>query len=791
VHQGIWDRVSLRGCGAVCISRPYLNTLSVDHAAHSASLQGEFLVHLPAAPPQSLLVGFLRMRPEEAEDQPFLVSRAGLDRAGSAEVTLPVLTLRGTQLRLWWPHSLGQPARYSCQLGVVALPSPSPACLEEVSAWLASPSADLTMSAAPCEGVLLDWLSLAAGVRTVQLQQHPATQGPALQINEQLLFVAGGNWIASDQLLRFSGGGERSRERYSAEVGLLRAAGLNMVRVWGGGIAERPEFFEACDRLGLLVYQEFWMTGDNNGRWAGSYEWPADPAAYLLNAQATVLLLRGHPSLVLWAAGNELHPAGLNPPPDILAGLQSLVARLHPQSVLMASSMAPQSPDLTLFDPLYALAPQDGPYGILLAWQWSSERNPGLAGYEQCPISFQPETGSVSTPVIRSLRRFLSPAALESFPGPQSVEVHPLWEFHKYLPYSSAVPGGGLLDHIYAYGAPASAEEYALRAQLVQHEQYLSLLEGFRLQQWRYYSAVLLWKAQSPWPTLRGALYDSFLEPTGGLFGARAALSQELFYLSELQLQGGGRAGPGQRFWQPLHVQLQPGSLQVSLLNSLPCAVAVREVLLRVQVAQVDGTLLFRDTHTLRPSNHSLGPGQVLLLPAPLPSCPSEVCLYRLELLGQAVWDRKELGRTGSGSWCGLAPTLLPAPVVLQRASYWVSPGPTPDYRPLGLLRDLRAQHLHLSVEGLTCTFPSRGLARLDLVLGLREGNSSSVAVGVTAVVEGARPGQRVSDGYLSLLEGEQAALWVEFRPLQEGTELRLLLEGWNTVPLSLPVTCH
>ena len=54
----------------------------------------------------------------------------------------------------------------------------------------------------------------------------------------------------------------------------VRMAGLNSIRVWGGGVAERTDFYNICDELGLLVYQEFFMTGDNNGRWAGSYDWP-------------------------------------------------------------------------------------------------------------------------------------------------------------------------------------------------------------------------------------------------------------------------------------------------------------------------------------------------------------------------------------------------------------------------------------------------------------------------------------------------------------------------------------
>ena len=99
-------------------------------------------------------------------------------------------------------------------------------------------------------------------------------------------------------------------DRPRREVALHRAAGLDLIRVWGGGIAERPEFYAAADALGVLVMQEFWMTGDNNGRWAGEYSWPLDHAVYLDNARDTVRALRGHASLLFWCGGNELDPPG-------------------------------------------------------------------------------------------------------------------------------------------------------------------------------------------------------------------------------------------------------------------------------------------------------------------------------------------------------------------------------------------------------------------------------------------------------------------------------------------------
>jgi mannosylglycoprotein endo-beta-mannosidase len=58
-----------------------------------------------------------------------------------------------------------------------------------------------------------------------------------------------------------------SDARYDAEVRFHRDMNLNLIRVWGGAMIERPEFFEACDKYGMLVFQDLWGSGDCNGRW--------------------------------------------------------------------------------------------------------------------------------------------------------------------------------------------------------------------------------------------------------------------------------------------------------------------------------------------------------------------------------------------------------------------------------------------------------------------------------------------------------------------------------------------
>ena len=155
--------------------------------------------------------------------------------------------------------------------------------------------------------------------------------------------------------------------------------GMNLIRVWGGGLAERAGFYQACDERGVLVFQEFWMTGDNNGRWGGEYSYPKSDEVYLANARSTITTLRNHPSLLLWCMGNELFPFEENPKPSIHQGLESLLTDLDPQRFHTSSSMSTQNPDPGGFDPQQALAVNDGPYTVLFNSQFYKERNPGMS----------------------------------------------------------------------------------------------------------------------------------------------------------------------------------------------------------------------------------------------------------------------------------------------------------------------------------------------------------------------------------------------------------------------------
>jgi mannosylglycoprotein endo-beta-mannosidase len=518
-NTGIWDKVTLLETPfPLAIDDPFVKVCEIvlRHDAAPGAENGAFAVVNPKVTLRKLLGGFssdvhvvanvsVTIAPQQSPQSIVGRSSTRVSLANSEiiDVSLPAVTI--AEPWLWYPHTHGRPYLYKA-IFLVSIPG-----IDKVT--------NITVN---------------FGIRKVDPFIHPKTRGQTFRINNVPIFLQGGNWIHTDQFFRYAS----NAKRYFDEVKLHASMGMNLIRVWGGGIAERPEFYDAADELGVLVMQEFWMTGDNNGRWAGNYSFPQDHSTYLACVRDTVRMLRNHPSLLFWCGGNELYPTQRSPPPDIAGGLIEILRELdQPGRFYIASSMS----NYTKYDSTYALAPKDGPYGILLPSDFY-ERNPGLTFWNgtragNLVIGFQPELGSVSTPSYESLQRFMSEDALEHFPGKGgNTSIHRVWSFHKHIGYITPnttwrQPARRQLlkpfDHVsnfFGGNPPSSARDYAAAAAIVQMAQYQALFEGFQSFMWEYYSAVIMWKSQSPWPVLRGALYDSWLQQTGGYWGVRRAL---------------------------------------------------------------------------------------------------------------------------------------------------------------------------------------------------------------------------------------------------------------------------
>ena len=125
------------------------------------------------------------------------------------------------------------------------------------------------------------------------------------------------------------------------------------------------------------------MSGDNNGRWAGSYDWPDDYAAYGVAVADTVKRLRRFAALLWLGGGNELYPRSRNPPPPVWAATVAAVAAYAPGTILLQSTMdgGVLGGNESEHNESFALVAKDGPYDMLLPVAWS-KRNPGLG--DQC-----------------------------------------------------------------------------------------------------------------------------------------------------------------------------------------------------------------------------------------------------------------------------------------------------------------------------------------------------------------------------------------------------------------------
>ncbi|WP_315822899.1 hypothetical protein [Paraflavitalea speifideaquila] len=151
----------------------------------------------------------------------------------------------------------------------------------------------------------------------------------------------------------------------------------------------------------------------------------------------------------------------------------------------------------------------DGPYNI----------QPTDTFWKFRTYPFNSEVGSVGLGDYESLKRFLPmenmapPVYTAAANGQRAREkADPVWEYHKYIGYQ---------DYISRYGPVKDARDFAMKAQLVNYDQYRALMEGFSAHMWSWYTGTIIWKTQNPWTALRGQMYDYYLDPNACLYGLR------------------------------------------------------------------------------------------------------------------------------------------------------------------------------------------------------------------------------------------------------------------------------
>lgn len=396
-------------------------------------------------------------------------------------------TFTVTAPRLWWPHGYGEQVLYRL---VVTLKQSESA---------------------------LDQRELRLGLRHLVLRQEALANEPGstflFVINQTPIFCGGANWIPADSFIP-----RIAPDRYRAWLQLVADGNMVMLRIWGGGIYEEDLFYDTCDELGLLVWQDF-MFG------CGIYPAHAEfQASVRAEAEAAVRRLRHHPSLALWCGNNEdyaiaqsiqAYDATFNG--DFTTTrfpARELYERLLPAVCTALDPTRPYWPG----SPYGGADSNDQTIGDRHTWDIWHGRMAPYQDYPKFSGRFVSEFGMQAHPELATIETFAPPA--ERYAESRTMEHH-----------NKATDGPRRLA-VYVNDnvrAPADLASAIYATQLVQAEALGAALRGWRR---RFggpgayaVAGALVWQINDCWPVTSWAMVDYWLRPKPSYYVVRRELA--------------------------------------------------------------------------------------------------------------------------------------------------------------------------------------------------------------------------------------------------------------------------
>lgn len=268
VHIGLWDHVFLEASGPVRIE-----DIFVQPKLKNGFQQASIPVSLALSTARAILAA-VQLALYQGEN---LISTHQFTYSLTSGENTVNATLTLDNPLLWWPNGYGDPNLY-----------------------------ELHVTVSTGEGAQLQEShrqKVTFGIRQVRLASNPTPHQPPLaytyEVNGQKMYIKGWNWVPMDLLY-----GMERPEKLERLFELARRAGVNMLRVWGGGLIEREDFYTLADRYGIMLRQDFIQSSSYNDCT------PSTDPDYVDRMQAEAAHIirrkRNHPSLVLWTGGNEL-----------------------------------------------------------------------------------------------------------------------------------------------------------------------------------------------------------------------------------------------------------------------------------------------------------------------------------------------------------------------------------------------------------------------------------------------------------------------------------------------------
>ena len=368
--------------------------------------------------------------------------------------------------RLWWPAQMGRPERYNLTL-------------------------ELNL-----DGKISDRAETKFGIREVKSEVLAANRR-LFSINGKNVLIRGGGW-SPDMMLR------EDPQRLRDEFRYVQDMGLNAIRLEGK--LETREFFDLADERGILLIAG-WCCCDHWEHWANWKTQDFSIAEQSLRDQ--IYRLRGHPSLIAWMNGSD-NP----PPPDVEQTYLKVEKDLLWTNPVVSSATA----KLAGFSGESGVK-MTGPYEYVAPSYWQTDKTDSLRQCNQggCggAYGFNTETSmGPAVPPIESIRAMVGKDHL--WP------MDDVWNYH--------AGGGAFKDlHVFTdalnarFGPATSAEDYALKSQLQAYEGIRAMYEAYSRNKYTS-TGVIQWMLNNAWPSMIWHLYDFYLRPGGGYFGAKTAM---------------------------------------------------------------------------------------------------------------------------------------------------------------------------------------------------------------------------------------------------------------------------
>ena len=544
--------------------------------------------------------------------------------------------------------------------------------------------------------------------------------------NGTRIVAKGGNWGMDDGLKT------DTPQKYDDKMRLHAEANFTMIRNWVGMTNHRA-FYEAADRYGILLWDDFWLANPADG------PDPDDEKMFLDNAVDKIRKVRRHPSLALYCGRNEA-----SPPKNLDAGLRRLT-RDHDRT--------------RIYIPNSAADPVGSGGGYAVAAMPNRNDGTGIREYfNEVPyVTLRSECGIPNVPSLESMRKFLPGEKL--WPINESWALHD-WTYHMngpantymdalqlYKPGAFTVPTDHVqgqkpdpsdpvfarykkevLEMVAAAGRAYTLEEFQKMAQMINYENFKGVYEGLSVKR---SNGFLMWMSQSSWPSFMWQTYDWYLDTNAGYFGARAAN-------------------------QPTHAVWDPRDDAVVLSNLSTASYS--GVVTSLGVFDLDGRPVSERewvTPALAPDSYGIRLGT-----ADFSQSPTDLVFIRLTV------------RDGSGRRLG-------------DNLYWHNRKDYMRYEALNRLPEVRlraAVSPGVTVDGET----GRGNIRYTLTFR-NDGPAPAVQTRIRTTA-GATERDILpafySDNYFGLMPGESRTVTVEFDPRRlDGERPRFLLGGWNTRP--------